>query len=449
MEAVSAHLDGCIECGKKVDLEIAGDQTLQDIRKNLSDPPVMTDAIKKVVLKCGSDPSIMLHDPGASSENSDDAVEGDTIDGQPRGIKYRMPKHIAMARAEHEPGNMIGKYKLLEIVGRGGMGVVWKAQDARTKGIVAIKVLDGKMMADETSRKRFFREIKAVRAVKHPNVVAMYDAEESPVPYIVMEFINGPSLRSHLSRKGALDLPTVLKIGLQIADALEELHSRGIVHRDLKPANIVLDMSKGRAKLTDFGLAHIEGDPRITLDGFVAGTPAYMSPEQAKGEKIGPRSDLFSLGSLLYAMSTGRPAFQDDQTVIAMESVVIDEPVSPQLINPLFPTPLATLIQWLHAKEPDNRPASATEVAALLRQQLQEMLAIKGSEVPFELEWACEIQSDEPSYPSKDVTAVDLQSSQKPVVAPNAILGAVLFVTVVAIIAFITWLFVTYVHGSS
>lgn len=367
-QRLSEHLDQCTVCRKRLERAAVSDQTLNDVARNLRGSGELTDAMKRVLVKCTSDPNIMT--VGSDEESShDEALES----GFRRAAKFRV-KPITLTA-----GSRLGNYELIEEIGRGGMGVVWKARDPQQDRIVAIKVLSSQVLSDATARQRFLREARAVGAVKHRNVVAMYGVEESPVPYLVMEFVDGPSLRTHLARKGPLDPLTVLRIALQIAKGLEASHAQGVTHRDIKPANIVLDIPTGRVKLTDFGLAHIDGDARLTHIGFVSGTPAYMSPEQAMGDPIDHRSDLFSLGSVLYAMVTGQSPFDDDRTFAgertfaALDRVRSTEPESAQSINPEVPSSLSDLIRWLHSKDPKNRPSSAAEVARILKQQLDHL----------------------------------------------------------------------------
>lgn len=374
-QSVGAHLEQCAVCRKRLEQAAAGDQTLNAVARNLRGTVALTDSVKNVIEKCATDPQMMVshseRTPWAHERQVN--VQNDTIRTR---LKLRDPRGMPLATASQQDslaiGDRLGTYEILEEIGRGGVGVVWKAYDRSRKRLVALKVLDRRVMLDSVCRERFFREATAVRFVNHQNVVTMYGAEESPVPYLVMEFVDGPSLRSYLVQQGILDQSAVLRIGLQIANGLAALHAQGVTHRDVKPANIVLDLPTGQAKLTDFGLAQTEGDPRLTLDGFVAGTPAFMSPEQASGDQVDFRSDLFSLGSVLYVMATGRSPFDDDRTLAALERVNKTEPPLPQSINPDVPSSLSDLIQWLHSKQPANRPDSAAEVAGLLQLQLEQ-----------------------------------------------------------------------------
>ena len=216
---------------------------------------------------------------------------------QPPSLEFLTPSSRADSLGR------LGHYEILEVVGSGGMGIVLKAFDEQLHRIVAIKAMTATLAASATGRQRFVREAQAAAAVNHDNVVDIYAVEETgPVPYLVMEYVAGISLEDKLEQQGPLELKEILRIGLQTADGLAAAHRQGLVHRDVKPANILLENGVGRVKITDFGLARAVDDVSVTQTGVIAGTPAYMSPEQARGEAVDHRSDLFSLGSVLYAL---------------------------------------------------------------------------------------------------------------------------------------------------
>jgi hypothetical protein len=268
-----------------------------------------------------------------------------------------------------EPGSLgrLDHYEVLEVVGRGGTGIVLRARDTKLSRVVALKALAAPLAASGTARQRFAREARAAAAVRDEHVVAIHAVrDDAPVPYLVMEFIDGCSLEALLRRGGPLGVKEVLRIGTQVATGLAAAHRLGLVHRDVKPANILLENGVQRVKLTDFGLARAADDASLTQTGYIAGTPQYMAPEQANGEPIDPRSDLFSLGSVLYELCTGRPAFRAPTTAAVIRRVCDGAPRPVREVNPEVPEPLCRLIERLHAKKADDRPASATEVADLL-----------------------------------------------------------------------------------
>ena len=192
---------------------------------------------------------------------------------------------------------LLAHYEVLEILGRGGMGIVLRGVDVKLNRVVAIKVLAPQLAANAMARQRFLREAQAAAAVSHNHVVAIHAVDEfNGLPYLVMEYVSGPSLQQKIDGGGALQLAQILRIGTQIASGLAAAHAHGLVHRDIKPANILLENGVERVKITDFGLARSIDDVRITQAGAVYGTPLYMSPEQAQGERVDQRSDLFSLG---------------------------------------------------------------------------------------------------------------------------------------------------------
>jgi Leucine-rich repeat (LRR) protein len=265
-----------------------------------------------------------------------------------------------------EPASLgrLDHYEILEVIGRGGMGVVLRARDTKLERIVAIKVLAAPLAASGTARQRFAREARAAAAIRNEHVIDIHAVRaDAPVPYLVMEFIDGCNLEALIRRSGPLEVKEVLRIGLQVARGLAAAHQQGLIHRDVKPANILLENGVQRVKLTDFGLARAANDASLTQTGLIAGTPLYMAPEQAAGEPIDPRADLFSLGSVLYELCTGRPAFRAPTTVAVIRRVCDETPQPIREVNLDIPEPLSQLIGRLHAKKPAHRPASAQGIA--------------------------------------------------------------------------------------
>ena len=261
----------------------------------------------------------------------------------------------------------LGHYDITAVLGRGGFGVVFKAFDSRLERPVAIKVLAPALAATSPARQRFLREARSAAAVRHEHVVATHAVEDVPLPYIVMEFIGGRTLQQAIDQDGPLPAATVARLGEQIAWGLAAAHAQGIVHRDIKPANILLEAGPvPRVKLTDFGLARAADDASLTQSGFLAGTPLYMAPEQARGEAVDARSDLFSLGSVLYAMLAGRPPFRAPTTVAVLKRVCDDTPRPIGELAPEAPAWLTQVIARLHAKDPAGRPQTAAAVAESL-----------------------------------------------------------------------------------
>jgi serine/threonine protein kinase len=262
----------------------------------------------------------------------------------------------------------LGPYRVLKVLGAGGMGIVFVAEDIQSKRRVALKTLKPSVAADRTARQRFYREAKAAAELFHENIVSpLQIGEDRGVPFLAMPLLQGESLEDRLQRDEPLPLPEILRIGREAATGLAAAHERGLIHRDIKPANIWLEAS-GRVKILDFGLARVTGDDqRLTKTGTVVGTPAYMAPEQARGEMVDPRCDLFSLGCVLYRLCTGQLPFQGKDTMSVLVALASASPMPACLVNMDVPAALSDLIETLLGKKPADRPASAQDVAAALR----------------------------------------------------------------------------------
>jgi eukaryotic-like serine/threonine-protein kinase len=263
-------------------------------------------------------------------------------------------------------GRTLGPYEIVDELGSGGMGVVYKARDPRLDRFVAIKVLRGEATSDSERKRRFVQEAKAASALNHPNIVTIHDiAREDGVDFIVMEYVAGHTL-DHLISRGGMKLRDLLNYATQAADALARAHAAGILHRDLKPSNLMVT-DDGRVKILDFGLAKLSvralastettlhADPVRTGDGLVVGTPAYMSPEQAEGKPVDARSDIFSFGAVLYEMATGLRAFRGDSTASTLAAVLTFTPTPPGQTVPTLPRELDRIIVRCLRKEPGRR----------------------------------------------------------------------------------------------
>jgi eukaryotic-like serine/threonine-protein kinase len=260
----------------------------------------------------------------------------------------------------------LNNFEVIRVVGRGGMGIVLHAKDTCLDRDVAIKVLDPELSKDEQAGKRFCREARAAASISHENVVAVHQVERDEakdLPFLVMELLTGVSLEQKLQRDGRVTLREIVSIGMQTAAGLAAAHDKGLIHRDIKPGNILLEKSGLRVKLTDFGLARTAEDVRLTRTGMVAGTPLYMSPEQAIGDELDARSDLFSLGVVLYELASGEPPFLG-KTPFAVLKRVTEEKAAPlREKNPDLPEWFVGIVDKLLAKKPEDRFQSAREVA--------------------------------------------------------------------------------------
>jgi serine/threonine protein kinase len=264
----------------------------------------------------------------------------------------------------------VGGYEVIGVVGYGGAGVVLKAHDNRLNRPVAIKVLLPALAHNPLARKRFERESRAVAAITHPNVVPIYAVDAfNGHPYIVMQYIAGQSLQQRIDAQGPLEPEEIIRIAAQVARALAAAHAQGVIHRDIKPANILLENNVDRVYVSDFGLALVIDDA-TTHSGVVTGTPQYMSPEQCYGHAVDHRSDLFSLGSVMYAMCVGRPPFRSETLMGMLRKVCEAKPRRIRDQNPDIPEWLELFIERLLEKRPDDRFASVDQVADCLESEL-------------------------------------------------------------------------------
>lgn len=265
----------------------------------------------------------------------------------------------------------LGTYEIVGLIGRGGMGVVVKAFEPALNRYVAIKLLDPALMSVGAARVRFAREAKAMAAIAHENVVPVYAVDQyQELPYFVMEYVVGGTLEHRLGREGSLDVSSVVRIAMQVAEALAAADAQGLVHRDIKPGNILLDRGTERVRVGDFGLARVASEASDTRSGLIAGTPQYMSPEQVRGHSVDGRSDLFSLGAVMYAMCTGHSPFRAEGVYAVMQRIVQSTPRSIREQNPAVPEWLESFILRLLEKSPELRFQSAAAVAGWLRSEL-------------------------------------------------------------------------------
>ncbi|MFN4260212.1 MAG: protein kinase domain-containing protein [Gemmataceae bacterium] len=307
--------------------------------------------------------------PAPSIHASTDQVVLDTSGHSP-------PFPFLAPSATGEELGWLAHYRILQLLGQGGMGMVFQAEDNQLRRLVALKVMKPDANADLSARQRFLAEARAAAALKHDHIVTVYQVgQDRDVCFLAMEFLEGRPLDQHMSKGRKLTLAQILRVGRETAKGLAAAHAKGLIHRDIKPSNIWLDKTSGRVKILDFGLARsLDSDIRLTQSGMIVGTPAYMAPEQAWGKPGDARSDLYSLGCILYQLCTGQLPLYGDNTMSILTALAVQEPVPLQQVNPKIPAALAELVMQLLAKEPEDRPASAKQVIARI-QAIEKQLA--------------------------------------------------------------------------
>lgn len=281
-----------------------------------------------------------------------------------------------------------GKYRINQIVGQGAMGMVYKGFDPYIERVVAIKVIKKNPVAGQqwaAQQARFKREAQAAGRLQHPNIVTVHEyGEDDGAPFIVMEYVEGTSLAGLLQQKKRLPIMDAVDIMRKLLDALDYSHSKGVIHRDIKPANVFI-LENGGVKLSDFGIAKLEAS-ELTVPGMILGTPVYMSPEQLKGQKVDPRSDLFSAGIVFYEMVTGRRPFTGDRLLTLINSILTSEHPDPCELNPDLPEAFKVVIYRSLSKNPDDRYPSARQFAFAIQDALERAptVALPGPALPVD-----------------------------------------------------------------
>ncbi len=273
------------------------------------------------------------------------------------------------------PGSSFAfRYKIVEELGRGGMGIVYKAEDNKLKRTVALKLLPPDLTGDSEAKERFIREAQAAAVLEHPNICTIYEVDETEdKTFISMAYVDGQSLRDRV-KTGPLEVAEALDVAIQVSEGLAAAHQQGIVHRDIKSANIMMTKD-GQVKLMDFGLAKFTGASMITQEGVTMGTIAYMSPEQAQGQTVDHRTDIWALGVVLYEMLSGQLPFKGENEASFLYSIVHEEPKAIKEISPDIPIEIQKVISRALRKKPESRYQSAVEMGAELKRYQEQIRA--------------------------------------------------------------------------
>ncbi len=362
-EALDEHLLHCDQCVETAETITASDD--------------LTDALRaRRVLEFDQQAIAEVIERGKQLRAMGETVEvNETIAAQslPLASEVDGPSYeeqIAFLAPAQEPGELgrLGEYRVLEVLGMGGMGIVFRAEDPRLERQVALKAMKPEVATSRSAKDRFLREARATAAIEHDNIVPIYQVgEDCGVPFIAMQFLRGESLADRLKRESRLSPLEVVKIGREVADGLEAAHRRGLVHRDIKPDNIWIEEDTGRVKIVDFGLVrNADIDTNLTQAGMVMGTPRYMAPEQAQGQVVDHRCDLFSLGSVLYRIASGKLPFEGGNLTAMLLAVAHADPKPLGEVSKEVDPDLAALITRLLSKDRDARPQSAAEVSRQL-----------------------------------------------------------------------------------
>lgn len=379
---IARHLFECEKCGARMQAVLSHEPTRRAIQKRGEDRPLshfIADASKLTgaAKQTGSGATVRyddgveatLHLPRRPSAPPKRNLPIAASDVEPSATTTEIPSSIYSFLAPPESKGEIGRlggYGIIKLLGVGGMGMVFQAEDPQLKRKIALKVMRPEIAAIANAHDRFLREARTMASIEHDHVITVYQVgEERGVPYLAMPLLQGATLDAVFKKNRAIPLSTAMRIGFQIANGLRAAHERGLIHRDIKPANVWLETNNNnRVKLLDFGLARGHGEEiDLTQSGALLGTPAYMAPEQAAGGVIDTRADLFSLGVVLYELTTGKRPFAGRGTMAILTALAIHEPPSPRDVKESIPAEVSDFIMRLLQKDPGQRVASAREAA--------------------------------------------------------------------------------------
>ncbi len=368
-EQLDTHVVQCVQCADVVFDVIGQDDANRWNQQHVESPPDDIAALVRKIQEFRRSETVFENQPQQRFDSHRNTKIAERTP-PPAADDYPRSQHtyfLAPPREADEIGRL-AHYRICEVLGSGGMGVVFRAQDTRLDRWIALKVLKPSISGKE-AKHRFRREARAAASLDHEHVVSIYEVgEEGQLAYLAMQLLRGESLHDRLQRIGVCPPRQILRIGREVAEGLAAAHQKNLIHRDIKPDNIWLEADGDRVKILDFGLARVSDDANLTQSGSVLGTPRYMSPEQASGVRVDKRSDLFSLGSVLYHMAIGEPPFKKPGVSSTLVAVIQEDPIPPHELQPAISQPLSRLIMQLLEKDPQKRPASAEEVIGRFRE---------------------------------------------------------------------------------
>jgi len=394
-ERIAEHVENCRICQQTLQGISSEDTFSDEVRARAKEGDVPIDsAMKQLIEQVSKRQALYSNDTVGVESKSDSGANAQSLE-----LGF-----LAPTQAPDEIGRL-GQYRVLKVLGKGCMGVVLLGHDPHLDRPVALKVMLPQIAANDSAKQRFLREARAAAKLKSDHIVTIYQvSEERGVPFLAMEFLEGAPLDQFLQNGRTLTTAQILRIAREVARGLADAHERGLIHRDIKPGNIWLDKAHGgRAKILDFGLARAQDDIHVTQSGAILGTPAYMAPEQARGEKVDARADLFSLGCVLYRVCVGDIPFKGETTMGVLMALAMHDPPPPLKINDKIPPALSGLIMQLLDKDAAKRPASARDVVARLQEIEKAIAGLRQ-----------DLQQGAASASPSDATQVELSFSPPP-----------------------------------
>jgi serine/threonine protein kinase len=376
VDKLACHLEQCSACARQAELILNGDPMEAAMRETagaldtaqMPDARELVERLKKLVV------------PGALGRDTRAATPASPNDGTQCWAADDAVESLDFLRPPQQPDELgrLGQYRLLKKLGAGGMGIVFLAEDALLHRKVALKMMLPQFVAKPGAKERFLREARAAASIEHDHIVPIFQVgEDNGTPFLAMQFLKGEPLDACLAREGRLPVAEALRIARGMAEGLAAAHANNLIHRDIKPSNVWLEArtdginvgspAPSRVRLLDFGLARtVDDTSQLTQAGQIIGTPAFMAPEQARGDQVDGRADLFSLGCVLYGMLTGQAPFRGTNTLSLLTALVLETPQTPTVVNFDIPKEVSDLTMRLLSKDLADRPESAAAVATAI-----------------------------------------------------------------------------------